>query len=351
MRKFTRAVAAVVAALGVAAAVTACGSTATTTAEGKTVVRYQGSAGQVLYPELAANLGYFSKIELDWVGDTTSGPQDIQSAATGQTDVGGAFNGAIVKLAAANAPITAVLGYYGADKQTYTGYYVADGGPIRSARDLIGKKVGMNTLGAHHEFLVREWLAQQGLSNDEIKQVQLIVVPPVNTEQALRQGQIDVAALNGVFRDKALERGGIRPLFTDETLFGTFSYGSLVFRNDFVAKNKEAVADFVQGTARALRWAQTTPRDQVVDRFKQIIAARGRNENAELTNYWRSTGVSPSGVIGDKEIQLWVDWLVRNGELPKDKLDAKKLYTNEFNPYANGTYPADSGPDGRALGK
>ncbi|MBM0230653.1 hypothetical protein JNW91_01425 [Micromonospora sp. STR1_7] len=32
-------------------------------------------------------------------------PQDIQATATGQSDVGGAFNGAIVKLAAANAPL------------------------------------------------------------------------------------------------------------------------------------------------------------------------------------------------------------------------------------------------------
>ena len=38
------------------------------------------------------------KIKLDWVGNTISGPQDIQSAATGQTDFGGAFAGAVAKL-------------------------------------------------------------------------------------------------------------------------------------------------------------------------------------------------------------------------------------------------------------
>ena len=68
-------------------------------------------ASQVTYPELAADLGYFDDVTLQWVGDTTSGPQDIQSAATGQTEFGGAFNGAIVKLAAGGAPITAVVGY------------------------------------------------------------------------------------------------------------------------------------------------------------------------------------------------------------------------------------------------
>lgn len=277
-------------------------------------------------------------------------PQDIQSAATGDIEFGSAFNGAVVKLNAAGAPITSVLSSYGADAGEYTGYFVLDGSPIRSARDLIGKKVGMNTLGAHHEFLVREWLAREGLTPDEIKQVELTVVPPVNTEQALRQGQIDVGTLGSVFRDKAVERGGIRPLFTDESIFGSFTYGSLLFRDDFIAKNKDAVADFVQGTARAIRWTQTTPRDDVIAKYKDIITKRGRNETTDLVDYWKTPGVAgPGGVITDKEIQTWIDWLVRNGELEDGKLTPADVYTNEYNPYANGTYPADSGPDGQAL--
>ncbi|WP_068270547.1 ABC transporter substrate-binding protein, partial [Aldersonia kunmingensis] len=334
-RRSRRLIGVVAALLAVTSLATACGSSdEETTADGKTVLRYQGWSGQVIYPELAASLGYFDKVELKWVGDTTSGPQDIQSAATGQTEFGGAFNGAVTKLVAAGSPITSVLGYYGADTKTFTGYYVLDGSPIKSARDLIGKKVGMNTLGAHHEFLTREWLAQQGLTPDEIKQVELIVVPPVNTEQALRQGQIDVGALNAVFRETAVERGGIHPLFTDESLFGSFTYGTYVLRNDFVAKNKDAAADFTQGTARAIRWAQTTPADQVIAKFKEIINSRGRNENTKLTEYWRSTGVAGvGGTIAEKEIQLWIDWLTRNGELEKDKLKPSDFYTNEFNPY------------------
>jgi ABC-type nitrate/sulfonate/bicarbonate transport system substrate-binding protein len=332
--------------------VAACGSSADTvqSADGRTVLRYQGSTGEVTFPELAEDLGYFEKIKLDWVGDTTSGPQDIQSAATGDTDFGSAFNGAVVKLNAAGAQITSVISSYGADDGEYTGYYVLDGSPIRNARDLIGKKVGMNTLGAHHEFLTREWLAKEGLSADEIKSVSLTVVPPVNTEQALRAGQIDVAALNGIYRETAQERGGIRPLFTDKSLFGAFSYGTYVMRKQFVAENKAATADFVQGTARAIRWTQVTPRDQVVAKFRQIIDARTRNEDHESIEYWRSSGVPVAGgVIAERELQTWIDWLVRNGELPPGELKAADLYTNEFNPYANGAYPQDSGPDGKSL--
>ncbi|KXW68196.1 ABC transporter substrate-binding protein [Mycolicibacterium phlei DSM 43072] len=333
-------------------AVSACGSSGDTaqTDDGRTVVRYQGWASEVDPHELAEDLGYFEKIKLEWVGNTISGPQDIQSVATGDIDVGAAFNGAVVKLHAAGAPITSVLSSYGADEGEYTGYFVLEDSPIHSARDLIGKKVGMNTLGAHHEFVVREWLAQQGLTPEEIKQVELTVVPPVNTEQALRAGQIDVAALQEIHRERALERGGIRPLFTDKGLFGAFSYGTFVVRNDFLAKNREAVADFVQGTARAIRWLQVTPRDEVVARFRDIIHKRQRNEDTKTIEFWRSSGIPVAGgVIAERELGIWIDWLVRNGELEEGRLNAKDLYTNEFNPYANGTFPEDSGPDGQLL--
>ncbi|WP_395310559.1 ABC transporter substrate-binding protein [Mycobacterium sp. AMU20-3851] len=320
------------------------------TADGKTVLRYQGWTGEVEFHELAEALGYYDKVELEWVGDTTSGPQDIQSAATGEIEFGSAFNGAVVKLNAAGADITSVLSSYGADDEEFTGYYVLQDSPIRSARDLINKKVGMNTLGAHHEFLTREWLAKEGLTPDEIKTVTLTVVPPVNTEQALREGQIDVAALNEIYRETALERGGIRPLFTDKALFGAFSYGTYVMRNDFIADNPEATADFVQGTARAIRWTQVTPRDEVLAKFREIIHARKRNENTKSVDYWRSPGVPVAGgVIADRELQTWIDWLVRNGELDEGRLTAGDLYTNEFNPYANGSFPEGSGPDGQPL--
>ncbi|WP_228811721.1 ABC transporter substrate-binding protein [Nocardia otitidiscaviarum] len=332
-------------------AATACGgSEPEVTADGRTVVRYQGQTGLVTTFELAADLGYFDRIELRWEGDTTSGPANIQAAATSQIEFGSAFNGAVVKLAAGGAPVTAVLSSYGADEQSFTGYFVRDNSGISSARDLIGKKVGVNTLGAHHEFITREWLHIQGLTDAEIKQVQFVVLPPVSTEEALRNSQIDVAALGSVYRDTALERGGVRALFTDKDIFGQFDYGTYVFRDSYIRDHPEAVADFVQGTARATRWLQTTSREEVLRRFESIIGQRGRNENTRLLEYWKSSGIPvPGAVIAERELQIWIDWLVRNGELSGGDITAVDLYTNEFNPYANGTYPPDSGPDGKVV--
>ncbi|MEU4335477.1 ABC transporter substrate-binding protein [Micromonospora lupini] len=302
-----------------------------------TELRYQGSVGQVTLPELAADLGYLGDVRLTWIGNVTGGPQDIQATATGQSDFGGAFNGAIVKLAAANAPITAVVSYYGSDAQTFQGYYVLDGSPIRSPRDLIGKKVGMNTLGAHAEAVLKTWLARGGLTPAEIKQVELVALPPVNAEQSLRQKQIDVAVLGGVIRDKAIAGGGIRTVVTDYELLGAFSAGTYVFRDDFIKRNPETVKAFVTGVGKAIEWARTQPRETVVARMRDIIAKRGRNEDPSLVAYWKSSGVAGrGGVISEQEFGTWIDWLAAEGELKGQRPKPSDIFTNRFNPFLDG---------------
>ncbi|MBP2000238.1 ABC-type nitrate/sulfonate/bicarbonate transport system substrate-binding protein [Paenibacillus shirakamiensis] len=298
-------------------------------------LRYQGAVGSVNFTELAEDLGYLAPLKLKYIGNTISGPQDIQSVVTGDIDFGGAFNGAVIKLLAAHAPITPVISYYGVDENTWSGYCVLDGSPIKTAKDLIGKKIAVNTLGAHHEFVIKEYLHRQGLTPKEIEQVTLVVVPPVTSEQTLRAKQIDVATLGSILRDKALERGGIHPLFTDKDLFGTFSAGTYVLTNRFIKENPKATRKFVEATAKAIEWARSTPRAEVVARFEKIIHQRGRKEDTSAVKFWKSTGIAgKGGVIATKEFSTWVDWLVKEGTLKKGQLDGKILFDNEFNPYS-----------------
>jgi ABC-type nitrate/sulfonate/bicarbonate transport system substrate-binding protein len=300
-------------------------------------LRYQGFQGQVTPAELAEDLGYLAPLKLEYVGNTISGPQDIQTVVTRDIDFGGAFNGAVLKLIAAKAPITAVIGYYGVDANTWSGYYVQEGSPIHSARDFIGKKVSMNTIGAHQEFVLREYLARGGLSKDEINQVTLVVVPPVSGEQSLRQGQVDVSVLSGILRDKALERGGVRSVFSDFELFGAFTAGSIVMTNDFLRDNPKTARHFVEATARAIEWSRNSPREEVIARMQTIINRRGRNEDATSLKYWHSYGVAgQGGAIGDRDLQVWIDWLVKTGGLAPGQLTPKQVYTNELNPFYRG---------------
>ena len=138
----------------------------------------------------------------------------------------------------------------------------------------------MNTLGAHHEAVITTFLKNSGLSPEEIKQVQLVVVPPNETEEALRKKQVDVGTLGGVLQDRALAEGGIRALFTDVGVIGgPFDAGQYVLRKDFLAKNPETSRKLVTGSRQGHRMGTHHPREEVIAKFEEIIAKRGRNES------------------------------------------------------------------------
>lgn len=299
-------------------------------------LRYEGSPGNVSLAELAEDLGYLAPLRLDFVGNNmTGGPHSIQAVVTGDLDVGGSFNGAIVKLVASKAPLTSVIAGYGTDALNFQGFYALAGSPIHGARDFIGKKVAINTLGAHAEFALREYLARGGLTLDEVRQVTMLVLPSSNGEQALRGGQVDVAALTTIFRDRALDRGGIQLVFSDYQLFGSFNAGSVVMSNQFIASHPNTVRKYVEGVGEALAWTRAHSREDVILRLESIIGKRGRNEDTSIVKYWTSyTIATERGVLGDKDFQIWIDWLVRDQQLVAGQVKPTDVYTNRFQPVA-----------------
>ncbi|NUU78155.1 ABC transporter substrate-binding protein [Paenibacillus xylanilyticus] len=300
------------------------------------ILQYQSSPGSVSFPELAADLGYLGDLKLESIGDSVGGPESIQLTATKQIDFGSAFNGAIIKSYSQNVKIKSVIGSYGSDEHTYIGAYALEGAPIKSAKDFIGKKVGVNILGAHLEFVLKDYLRQGNLTEKEIEQVTLVTVPSSSAEQVLRNQQIDVVLLSGIGRDRALATGGITEIFRDIDVFGTeFTAGDYFFSEAYIRENPNTVKQFVDGVAKAIDWAQTTPREEVIKRFEDIVNKRERKETTENLKYWKSTGISEKGgVITPSEYGVWIDWLVNNGELKEGQLKPEDLYTNEYNPFA-----------------
>jgi hypothetical protein len=41
-------------------------------------------------------------------------------------------------------------------------------------------------------------------------------------------------------------------------------------------------------------------------------------------------------LISDREFQIWIDWLVKDGELQPHQVTPASIYTNELNPFAKG---------------
>lgn len=298
-------------------------------------LRYQSSAGLVNLAELAADLGYLQGIQLKYVGTVQGGPQDLLTLVAGDVDFAGAFNGAVVKVIAAGLEVVPVVASYGSDTKQSAGFYVLEDSPIRTAKDFIGKKVAMNTFGAHHDFILKDYLERNGLTPEEIAQVELIMLPPITSEQAMRNGQIDVAVLSSITEARALKNGGVRKIFADIDLYGPFTAGSYSMRKDFIEQNPEVVKAFVVGIAEAQTWLQTTPIDEIHARCKRIIEARGRNENLALLPYFKGYGVNERGGVQKAEdFKPWIDLMVKDQKLKPNQLDPQTIFSNRYNPYA-----------------
>jgi ABC-type nitrate/sulfonate/bicarbonate transport system substrate-binding protein len=308
------------------------------TALEKLEFRHLGAPGIVDLLELAGDLGYLEPVKLEYVGISLGGPQGIQTLLSGDTDIASSsFNSAIIKVVASGAPVTAVIASYGYDTKddsflSLGGFFVHEDSGIRGPRDLIGKKIAVNALGAQAELCLGEYMLRGGLGREEIKQVELIVIPPVSMEQALRQRQVDVAQLYW-----PPSGPGLRKLFTFSDLYQHFTAGSYVMSNRYLKENPNTARHVIGGMARAIEWARTTPREEVLARFRQIIAKRGRNESDALIQYWTGFGIPVEyGVLKDEDYRIWLDWLVEDGQIEPGTVDPGKVYTNAFNPHAQG---------------
>lgn len=300
------------------------------------VLQYQSSAGVVMAAEVAQELGYLGDVTLESVGSYVGGPESIQLVATKQIDYGYAFTGAVLKSAAKDVPIKAVIAAYGSDEATTTSLYALEKSGITSGKDLIGKTVGVNTLGAHFEFFLQDYLKQEGLTVEERAQVSTVVIPTATAEQTLRNEQVDAVIMNGLARDLALERGGIATIARDIDIYGRhFTAGPTIFSEAYIEENPDTVKTFVEGTAKALEWLQTTPPEEVIDLYTEILTKRGEGDSVEHTRFFKSPGISsPGGTLTDEDFTVWLDTLEADGTIEKGAVNVKDIYTNEFNPFA-----------------
>ena len=327
---------AAVAVLALVAGTAACGSSgAQTTSDGRTVIRYQTSPGAVSLPEIAAELGYFEKIELKLVGETTGGPESLRALSTNQVDIANAFQGAIAKVISSGAPVRAVVASYGSVGAVNSPIVVRDDGSVRSARDLIGKKVALNTLGANSEAILDTYLTQEGLSQAEIDKVTLVPLPGTVLEASLREKQVDAAFFSAALYKVASERPGLAQLTTDVDVVGPYTGGSYALHEKLIKENPEAARDFVQGVARATEWTQSTPVEQVREFVVDFLTEQGRNEAIPVVQRFEGFGIpTTGGWLRDEDFSVWLDWLETAGEVDAGDLEVEELYTNEFNPLA-----------------
>lgn len=326
------------AALLAMAGLTACGAAHASGGE-TTTIRYQGAMGSVVPIELGEALGYFPGLTFKKVGDVTGGPQSLQALVSNQIDVSSsAFFGAIAQLVATGAPIKAVVSTYGSNAKTHEVIATLAGSGITKPQDLVGKKIAVNTLGANDEAVIDTWLQKSGLTADQIKQVTLVPLPPLNSLEALQQHQVDAADLS-VPQVLAAPKAGVQltTLTTDTDVLGDYNGGGAAMTDKFLQDNPETSREVVTGIAKAVDYIQTHPKAQVLSVYTKWLQSNGMQAYVQPVeqNFAGDLGVADvHGLIADKDVTQWISWLGGRGDVDPSKITAADVYTNSYNSFS-----------------
>lgn len=241
-------------------------------------------------------------VDLAFVGDTPP----IQAQAAGEV-----------------VPIVAANRYTSPDYQLA----VAPGVEVQTLDDLEGLKIAYSEGTGRQPYVLRA-LEKAGLSTDDVELVPLDVA---TSPDALKDGQVDVAALNEPYLSRYLELPGTSQVPESEIADVSSGLSYLYASGVALADDAKAAAirDFVKHWMLASRWTEDNPDEWVQayyvdtqaltpDEGREIVEAEGDLSFPELDD----------DLIADQ--QVLVDAIYDAGELP-EPLDAADQFATTFN--------------------
>jgi ABC-type nitrate/sulfonate/bicarbonate transport system substrate-binding protein len=335
MRKFLYFCAAGVAALSVAFSAGPARADSGKAAQHLTVLKFFSNHGWATAYELAGALGWLKEkgIEVQSVGFAEGGPESIFGLNNGSVDLADCATAGVINAVAGGSPIIGVMPNLGVSEAVNSKFFVLAESPLKTAKDLKGKSIAVNTLGAHLDYVVRVYLKKQGMKASD---VQLVVVPGPQLDQVLRHKQVDVVATGAgwqtTFEGKIESGGGVRVLFTDYDVLGSMGLGNTIMSKSFVEKHPQLVKDLVTTSAKAADWSNTH-----LEQARKLIAEifKNRGDNPELAKYWHGFGLRPRALYTDHDAQFWIDALVDEGKLQPGQVTPAQVVTNKYNDLAH----------------
>ena len=122
--------------------------------------------------------------------------------------------------------------------------------PIKSAKDLEGKTVAVNTLNNIVHLMAMAWIDKSGATSGKVKFVE---VPFPQMEAALVSGKIDAISVHEPFATAAVEKGQTRVLaYPWGEVLPKFLIASWFASEKWIAKNREIGQAFVRAISRGV---------------------------------------------------------------------------------------------------
>ncbi|MDR1578209.1 MAG: ABC transporter substrate-binding protein [Deltaproteobacteria bacterium] len=194
--------------------------------------------------------------------------------------------------------------------------------PINTAQDLVGKKIGSPGAQGCNGYFHMAYLRKFGIP-DVKNAADLIVIKETVIEQALRQGDIDVA-LTHKLPEYYANNKEFRVIFSDYDIWENRGGGTPYYFNlEFIKKRPDVVRGFSLAMAKTANWANQHPREN-----REITARRFKMDVNAITDRF----YAPDAIIKEETVTVWLDLLQEFKEIPSS-IPLDKIYTNEFNPY------------------
>ncbi|WP_055614749.1 ABC transporter substrate-binding protein [Streptomyces phaeochromogenes] len=217
---------------------------------------------------LGQSKGFYSKrgIKLS-LTSAQGGAAIVPGVVSGQFDFGFSNMTSLLVAQSKNMPVKAVAngvastGKQGAD---FAELAVKKGSPLKSAKDVEGKKVAANTLNNICDTSVKESVRKDG---GDPSKVEFVEMPFDQMPAALANGQVDAACVVEPALATIKSQGGtsIASLFVDVS--PDLTVAMYFTSQQYAQKNPEMVKKFQEATAESLAYADSHP-----DEARDIIA-------------------------------------------------------------------------------
>ena len=265
----------------------------------------------------AADEGFFTKGGLDATVETlSSGSAAANAILGGSLDVGITTPLLLANAILRQVPFVLIAGGpLSTLKDPQSMLCVKSTSPIKTAKDLEGKTVGMIVLKTTTELSLDAWLDKNGADRAKVHRVEVLFS---EMESALDRGTVDAAIISEPFLTTSLHSGTIRSIGNPNLAIApAYLLGAWFTTRTFAQQNPDTVKKFVDVIYSTAKWANTH-RDAtalIVSKYMKIdpnvTKVMNRIEYAETMRY--------------PEMQALLDSGVRYGALPKPVVAADMM--------------------------
>jgi NitT/TauT family transport system substrate-binding protein len=251
--------------------------------------------GQYAFVYMARQLGFWKKRGLDV--DITRGYGSmaaIQGVSTGKFDFGGAATGAVIlgNARGLNLKMVGTQGYDGG-----LCILVPANGPIKTPKDLAGKKIGVTAAGGDTPFLP----AYCELAGVDYKSISVVSLDSQIIEQSVISGRVDcmIAFAMSSIPNFVTQDFPVRLL--PFAVYGlNFYWVNTLVSASTMAKDPQRVADVQAGLMEGMKWSMLNP-EEAVERHLKEHNELAITKNGKLFTELGVGMVAAINIAGDRD--------------------------------------------------